>query len=99
MKTRLITAAVMAVVGIPILVFSKYIVFPITLALLALCAVYEMLNVLGLRKNYLFTIPAYLMALALPMLAYFFRDERITLLLGAAAVLFAYLIYMFYTYL
>ncbi|MBO7303719.1 MAG: phosphatidate cytidylyltransferase [Clostridia bacterium] len=96
MKTRLITAAVMAVVGIPILIFSKYIVFPITLALLALFAVYEMLRVLSLNKNYFLSVPAYLMALALPILAYFFVDERITLLLSAAAVLFAYLIYMFF---
>ena len=36
MKVRIITAACMALVGIPLLIFSKYIVFPIALALLAL---------------------------------------------------------------
>lgn len=86
----------MAVVGIPILIFSKYIVFPITLALLALFAVYEMLRVLSIHKNYFLSVPAYLMALALPILAYFFVEERATLLLAAAAVLFAYLIYTFF---
>ena len=52
MKTRILTSVVMAVVGIPILIFSKYIVFPILLSILALAAVFEMFRVLGFDKNY-----------------------------------------------
>lgn len=101
MKTRLITAAGMAVVGIPILIFSKYIVFPILLSLLALCAVFEMFRVLGVEKNYFISVPAYLIALALPILAYVhaeYYDSAYTLefILISAAVLFVYLIYLFF---
>lgn len=100
MKVRIITAACMAAVGIPILIFSKYIIFPIALALLALIGVYEMLRVLGIGKNYFVSVPAYLIALSAPVLAYFFAgQERIVLtvfLLSVAAAIFAYLIYLYF---
>lgn len=100
MKVRIITAACMAAVGIPILIFSKYIIFPIVLALLALIGVYEMLRVLEVGKNYFVSLPAYLIALSAPVLAYFFAGrERIVLvvfLLSVAAVIFAYLIYLYF---
>ena len=97
MKTRIITAAVMAVVGIPILIFSKYIVFPIALSILSAIAVFEMMKVLGVHKNYLLTAPLYAIALAMPTLSYFFaEDYTLAFILVTAAVLFAYLIYAFF---
>ncbi len=97
MKTRIITAAVMAVVGIPILIFSQYIVFPIALSLLSAIAVFEMLRVLGVHKNYLLTAPLYVIALAMPTLSYFFaEDYTFAFILATAAALFAYLIYAFF---
>ena len=101
MKTRLITAAGMAVVGIPILIFSNYIVFPITLSLLALFAVFEMFRVIGVEKNYFLSVPAYLFALAFPMLSYFhakcYNSAYIKeFVLICAAALFVYMIYMFF---
>jgi phosphatidate cytidylyltransferase len=99
MKVRIITAACMALVGIPILIFSKYIVFPIALAILAFIGTYEMLRVLGSEKNYFISVPAYLMALAAPILAYFFTGETIVtvvFLTCVAAGLFAYLIYLYF---
>ena len=97
MKTRIITAAVMAVVGIPILIFSQYAVFPIALSLLCAIAVLEMLRVLGVHKNYALTAPVYVIALAMPMLAYFFaKDYTLAFILAAAAALFVYMIYMFF---
>ena len=99
MKVRIITAACMALVGIPLLIFSKYIVFPIALALLALIGTYEMLRVLGIEKNYFISVPAYLMVMASPILAYFFTGETIvtvTFLTCVAAALFAYLIYLYF---
>ena len=97
MKTRILTAIVMAIVGIPILIFSQYIVYPITVAILALFGVYEMLRTLGLEKNYLLSYPAYVMALSLPILAYFFSvKSTLTFILAVAAALFIYLIYTFF---
>ena len=52
MKVRILTAIGMAVVGIPILIFSDTIAFPIALAILSLFAVYEMLRVIGFDKKY-----------------------------------------------
>ena len=93
----MITAAVMAVVGIPILIFSKYIVFPIALSLLAVIVVFEMMKVLGVHKNYWLTAPLYVIALAMPTLSYFFaKDYTIAFILVTAAALFAYLIYAFF---
>ncbi len=98
MKTRIITAAVMAVVGIPILIFSKYIVYPITLSILALFAIFELLRVLGSEKKYLVSVPAYLLALAAPFTAYFFRggESAVSFMLFVAVALLVYLIYLFF---
>jgi phosphatidate cytidylyltransferase len=97
MKTRVLTAVAMAVVGIPILIFSRYIVYPIAIAILALFGVFEMLRTLGLEKNYFLSYPAYAMALALPMLAYFFSAENtVSFILITCAVLFVYMIYTFF---
>lgn len=97
MKTRILTGTVMAAVGIPILIFSKYIVFPILLSLLALAAVFEMFRVFGFEKKYFLSAPAYLIALTLPILGYYFSSEHTYgFILIAAATLFAYLVYMFF---
>ncbi len=97
MKTRILTSIGIAAVGLPILFLSRYIVFPIALAMFAFVAVFEMLRVLGAEKNYFVSVPAYLMALAFPICAYFMRDDRVIPYLAClAAVLFGYLIYMFF---
>ena len=97
MKVRILTAIGMAVFGIPLLIFSKYIIFAIALGLLSLIAVFEMFRVIGIEKNYFLSVPAYIIALAFPILAYFFAKTHTFgfLLLGAAA-LFVYLIYTFF---
>ena len=87
----------MAVVGIPILIFSEHIIFPILLSLLAFVGVYEMFRVLSLDKNYPLSIPPYIIALAMPIIAYFFAaDYTLAFLLVVAIALFAYLIYAFF---
>ncbi len=97
MKTRLLTAAGMAVVGIPLIIFSKYVMFPIALGLLALIGTFEMFRVLKIEKNYFLSVPAYLMAFAGPILAYYFATAHtITFIISVAAALFAYLVYMFF---
>lgn len=97
MKVRIITGIVMAIVGIPLLIFSEYIVFPIALSLLSFIAVFEMLRVLGHTKNYFISVPAYLIAAVFPLLAFLVgADKKIGFLLSMAAAFFAYLIYLFF---
>ena len=87
----------MAVVGIPILIFSKYLLFAIALSILALFAVYEMFRVMGIEKQLVICAPAYILALAYPTAAYYLSAPYILeFILGGAAALFAYLIYLFF---
>ena len=52
---------------------------------------------LGFDKNYFLSVPAYLIATALPIFGYYFSAEHTyAFILAAAAVLFAYLIYTFF---
>ena len=95
MKIRILTSIGMAVVGIPILIFSKYIVFAITVALLSFIAVFEMLRAVGLEKRYSLTVPAYIMAFAMPFLSYFLAAKyRFEFLVACVGVLFFYMIYV-----
>ena len=95
MKQRLITSTAILLTVIPLIIFSEYIVYPIVLAVLTNMAVYEIFNVIGVKKNYLLTMPAYVLSIALPIMAYFVeRDGAGDFLLLIAALLFAYMIYM-----
>ena len=95
MKTRILTALVMAVVGIPLLIFSQYIIYPIAAGVLAVFALYEMAGVIGIRKNLALTLPTYLIALATPIFAYFFSDRVTDFIFGALFVIIAVLLYLF----
>ncbi len=101
MKVRLLTGLGIAVVGLPLLYFWNLPVFPIALSLFAFIATYEMLRVLGTEKNYLVSVPSYLIALGLPLGTYFVcpKDPATNVnlyLLGTAGIFFAFLIYMFF---
>ena len=65
MKQRTKTAAVILLITITLLIFSEYIVYPIALALLSAVSIYEIFNVIGVKKNYFLVIPAYLFSLTL----------------------------------
>ena len=95
MKQRTKTAAVILLTTITLLTFSEYIVYPIALALLSVVSIYEIFNVIGVKKKYFLVIPAYLFCLTLPIVAFFVKssDTRDFLAL-IAALLFAYLIYL-----
>ena len=95
MKVRTITAAIILAVAIPILIFSKYIVYPIALALIALAAVFELLRVIGVHRTWHVCAPAYIISVALPLSAYFITEStRVRYLLCVAAVIFAYMVYL-----
>ncbi|MBE6644209.1 MAG: hypothetical protein E7612_02370 [Ruminococcaceae bacterium] len=97
MKTRILTSLGMAVIGIPILIFSKYIVFAITVAVLSFVAVFEMFRAVGIQKKYFISVPAYVLAPAFPFASYFLAAEHtFGYLLLCVAGLFVYLIYSFF---
>jgi len=95
MKTRVITGLIMAVVGIPLLIFSNTVAYPIAAAILSAFAVFEMAGAVGERKNLYVTIPAYIISAAFPFSAYFFGDKVVGFVAIMAMVLFAYLLYLF----
>ena len=95
MKIRTITGAILVAIAIPILIFSEYLIYPIVLAALAAVAVFELLRVMKTEKKYAASVPAYLIAIVLPLMSYYFtRDSRLEYLLFVSAVLFSYMLYL-----
>ena len=95
MKTRTITAAYITLVTVPLIIFSKYIIYAIALAALSIMAAFEILRVLKLERIWHISVPAYILASLLPFACYFVTDDMTYLyLLTIAGLLFAYLIYL-----
>ncbi len=97
MKVRILTALAMAVLGVPILVFSEHIFFSVAAGLLCLCCVWEMLRVMGLSKKYAVCVPSYIIAAVLPIFGhktFFAAGEQLNYILIAAIVMFMLLIYL-----
>ena len=96
MKQRVLTSIGIGIVGIPIIVLSKFIVYPIFLGLLSAIAVWELLRVFGLHKRYEVSVPAYVIAALLPTFAHdtFTKGDEIKYILVVASVIFAYLLYL-----
>ena len=95
MKTRIITSVAILAVLVPIVLLSEYIVYPILMAALATIAVFEMLRALGMEKEWLVSVPAYLYSLALPFSCFYISRERLyVFLLIISALVFFYLLYL-----
>lgn len=96
MKERVITSIGIGIVGIPILMLSGYIVYPVFLGLLAAIAVWELLRVFGFEKRYEISVPAYLVSGLLPTFAHdtFTGGATASYLLVLGAVIFAFLLYL-----
>lgn len=75
MKTRIITGVVAIALFVPICIFSGTVVFPIVMGLLCLIGVNEIAKCLKFDKNYIITIPMYIIALGLPILRYFTKNS------------------------
>lgn len=96
MKTRILTAIGIVAFGLPILFLSEYIVYPIALGLLSLCAIWELLRAFNMHRNYVIAVPTYLVSLCMPIFGYgyfFAPDEQINYLLICAAIMFVLLLY------
>ncbi len=96
MKQRIITGAVMAAIGIPILIFSDYIIYPIALSILAIIAVWELLGLTAFRKSIAVLLPSYIIVAALPIISYKVSsiEGALSMIIGLAASLFGYMIYL-----
>lgn len=95
MKTRTITSVFILLVTIPIILLSKYPVYPIALSALAVMATYEILHAIGVEKNWYLSVPAYILAGVFPFASYFVTAQtRFTYLLTIAALLYVYMIYI-----
>ena len=70
-----------------VVLFSKYIVYPIAIALFTLIAIHEIQKVTGVNKKLLIAIPACIMAVAFPTFAYFVTVDNANEFL---LILFAY---------
>lgn len=97
MKIRIITGICMALVVIPVFMFSRYIVYPIFLSILCLMAAYEMLKAFKKERRPEIAVPSYLMALSYPIAPYFILRSSdptrglVLMVLG----LFIYMMYLF----
>ena len=95
MKQRVITSAAILLVTVPILALSRYLVYPIALAILSLLAVFEVLRVLRLHRRWAVCLPSYVIAAALPVTAYFMQGRPVPYLLALSSVFFLFLLYLF----
>lgn len=95
MKTRTITSVFILLVTVPIILLSKYIIYPIALSALAVMATYEILHAIGVEKNWYLSVPAYILAGVFPFASYFVTAESsFTYLLTIAALIYIYMIYI-----
>lgn len=98
MKTRILTGLVIAALGIPLLIFSHLIVYPIVLGLLAAIGIFEFYRVMGIEKKYWLTVPTYLVGIAFPILAYFLSKGGHSPLVILCFISLALVFYMFYAF-
>ena len=95
MRIRTITSAIILAIMVPILILSEYVIYPIALALVALMAVFEFLRVFGIHKKPMLAVPAYIIALVLPLCSYLVKNvvDHMPYILVSAGIIFAYMLY------
>jgi phosphatidate cytidylyltransferase len=95
MRQRTLTSLAILSVSLLVVIFSKYLIYPIAVSFLAVTAVFEMLRVMGRHKNLSVAIPAYLLAAILPIISYFVTPEScMTFILAVAAIMFMFMLYL-----
>ena len=97
MKQRLITALGIFLFGLPLLLLSEYIIYPIALGIISAIAVFELLRVLGVHREYFISLPAYIIAILLPVFSHSsfvpeYRQQNYLLVIALA--LFGYLMWL-----
>ena len=92
MLVRILTAIVSIAIFVPVCIFSNTIVFNLFISLLSVVGCFEIAKCLGFHKNFILTIPVYIVAAGLPVLRYFQAGNR-TFYAFAMISLFAILMY------
>ena len=96
MKTRVLTGALILAVILPILFFSEYIIYPIALGLFCAAALFEVFEVIGVKKQLAIVIPSYVLALCLPFFVYFAPElDRVAYLYFLFGALLIFMMYLF----
>ena len=95
MKVRVLTSIGIAVFGLPILFLSEYLVYPMAVALLSLAAMYEMTALTGFRSKPLVWVPSYLIAVLMPIGAYFADADSFNYITACGGLLIAFLFYLY----
>ena len=95
MKVRVLTSIGIAVIGLPILFLSEYLVYPMAIALLALASMYEMTALTGFRSKPAVWVPSYILVMLMPIGAYFADANSFAYLTVCAGLLLAFLFYLF----
>lgn len=95
MKVRVLTSIGIAVIGLPILFLSEYLVYPMAIALLALASMYEMTALTGFRSKFAVCVPSYILVMLMPIGAYFADANSFAYLTVCAGLLLAFLFYLF----
>ena len=101
MKTRVITSIFITAVLVAVLLLSETFVFSVALSLLAVIAVNEIMRVYDIDKKYVVSIPAYLIAAAMPTLSFVMLRvlawQEYKFIVALALVLFVFMLYLFVT--
>ncbi len=90
MKTRVITAIVMAAVIIPLFIYSHTLIFPIFMAFIGAVGVYEMQGCIGAKKRILSLIPCLLIAAGLPFAARYLKGDIFTVISAVSIGIITY---------
>ncbi|MBP5610923.1 MAG: phosphatidate cytidylyltransferase [Clostridia bacterium] len=91
MLTRILTACVLIPLLVLILFFSGTLAYPIAWAILAGVAIFEMFRALGRGRDFLLSVPAYIIAVGLPF-GFYFTSVGAKILLAAALVYLLFVI-------
>lgn len=94
MKTRILTSVLIVAIAVPMFLLSDYIVYPIVLAVLSGLSVFEMLRVIRFDKKLFISLPSYLIAVALPIGAYFYRQDQKNFFVFCSVIIYLYMLYL-----
>ena len=93
MLKRIITAVVAVIILLPILWFSDTFLFPFAIAVVSCISLFEIFSCLGFKEKFAVTMPAYLMAVAIPFLGKI-AGGAAALMPTVCAVLILYIMYL-----
>lgn len=95
MKNRFISAVAIIICSLLLVFLSGTIVYPVAIAVLAIIAVFELLKVIGAHKKLTLSIPAYMIAAAFPIIAFFVGVSNVLgFLLSLSASVFVYYMWL-----